>query len=233
MEYRRYPLAEIRVQDIGSVKHIEWYASVFDSLSEDLGGFQERIGRRAFTKTLQENDIRALFNHDSNYVLGRNKTGTLDLHVDIKGLRATVQPPDTQWARDLLVSIERGDVSAGSFGFQAIKDRWFEGDDGMILREIQEVRLFDVSLVTFPAYPATDGIAVRALIGPDIDALIPPLVRSRAGLPLGEQERALFNEAIERLRNAVPEPIPPVEDHSVALAYRRRHLELLSRKGGL
>ena len=232
IERRSWPLAELRVDGEGADRKVTWYASVFDSLSEDLWGMKERVGRRAFTKTLQEADVRALFNHDPSYVLGRNKAGTLDLHVDLAGLRSTVTPPDTQWARDLMVSVERGDVTAGSFGFQVIRDKWSE-EDGVIIRELQEVKLFDVSLVTYPAYPGTDGSAAfRSLLeAADVNPqdLMDSLARARAGSPPSPEMRARFDEAIARLKAQVP---APVIDHApaIAAAARSRQLELTAHR---
>jgi len=155
---------EIRAEGDGAEekKKIVGYAAVFDSWSNDLGGFRERIAPGAFTKTLQEADVRGLLNHDPNYVLGRTKAATLELSEDTKGLRFSVTPPDTQWARDLMVSIQRGDINQMSFGFRTIKDTWGKGiqdEHGRALpeRTLLEVALYDVSLVTFPAYPATEA----------------------------------------------------------------------------
>ena len=137
------------------------HAAVFDTLSEDFGGMWERIAPGAFTRTIKNDDIRALLNHDSNFVLGRNKSGTLRLHEDGQGLAVEVDLPDTQAARDLTVSTERGDISQMSFGFITRNQEWDESGDVMI-RTLKEVELFDVSPVTFPAYPTTD-VAVREL----------------------------------------------------------------------
>lgn len=151
---------EVRVTNEGGAeqKRIDGYAAVFDSWSVDLGGFRERIANGAFTKTLQEADVRGLLNHDPNYVLGRKKAETLTLQEDNKGLHILATPPDTQWARDLLVSIGRGDINQMSFGFRTIKDAWYRVK-GMDLweRTLLEVELLDVSVVTFPAYPATEA----------------------------------------------------------------------------
>jgi HK97 family phage prohead protease len=152
-EIRTFPLAELRVE--GDKKpQIVGYASVFDQKSEDLGGFREIVKQGAFKKTIAESDIRALFNHDPNYVLGRKKTGTLQLSEDDHGLRISINPPETTWAKDLLTSIRRGDIDQMSFGFKTIKDDW-EKRDGENIRSLSEVRLFDISPVTFPAYPQT------------------------------------------------------------------------------
>ena len=152
---------EIRKQAAGPGT-IAGHAAVFNSLSVNLGGFREKIDPGAFKRTIKESDIRALFNHDANQVLGRNKAATLRLTEDEQGLAIEIDPPDTQAARDLTVLIERGDVSQMSFGFRTITDRW-ETQGGEQIRTLEEVDLFDVSPVTFPAYPETD-VALRAEI---------------------------------------------------------------------
>lgn len=146
----------------GEPAHIVGHAAVFDSLSEELWGFREKIARGAFTKAILNDDVRALWNHDPNFVLGRNKSGTLLLEEDDVGLRMDITPPNTAWARDLLVSIERGDVSGASFKFSAVGEKW-ERVDGMIVRTVTEARLYDVAPVTYPAYPETD-VGVRSLV---------------------------------------------------------------------
>lgn len=162
MERRTITLKELRVVDSvsepGVEPAIEGYASVFDSWSEELGGnspFREKVVKGAFEETIQIDDIRALFNHDPNYVLGRNKAGTLTLEEDEKGLKVRIVPPDTTWAKDLLVSIKRGDITQMSFGFTVILDRW-SYEDNIDVRELLKVKLFDVSPVTFPAYSQTE-----------------------------------------------------------------------------
>lgn len=148
--------AEVRViEDEDGQLHIRGYAAVFGAWSEDLGGFREMVEPGAFTKTIQESDVRSLWNHDCNYVLGRTSSGTLALFVDQRGLGYDVVPPDTQWARDLVTSIRRGDVNGSSFGFDVIKDRWEQDQDGNARRHLMEVRLYDLGPVTFPAYPQT------------------------------------------------------------------------------
>jgi HK97 family phage prohead protease len=117
--------------------------------------FRERVLRGAFADSIASDDIRALFNHDPNFVLGRNKAGTLELGEDDKGLLVKITPPDTQWAKDLLVSIQRGDITQMSFGFIVLQDVWQESE-GVDVRELIKVKLFDVSPVTFPAYSQTE-----------------------------------------------------------------------------
>lgn len=159
IERRTFEVEEFRMVD-GEEPEITGYAAVFDKLSEDLGGFREKVASGAFSKSLMKDDIRALFNHDPNYVLGRNKAGTLELEEDGHGLRIRVKVPKTQWAMDLMESIKRGDINQMSFGFRTIKDTW-EKVGNNTERTLQEAQLFDVSPVTYPAYPQTSA-AVRS-----------------------------------------------------------------------
>ncbi len=163
IERRTYLVNEFRVDQEGDdmPPKISGHAAVFDQLSEDLGGFRERIAAGAFAKTLQSADVRALFNHDPNFVLGRNKSGTLRLKEDITGLAIEIDPPDTQLARDLMISMKRGDISQMSFGFRTNSDQWNKVA-GEWIRTLLAVELFDVSPVTYPAYTQTD-VAVRSM----------------------------------------------------------------------
>jgi len=162
---------EIKVEQRDDKKPvISGYAIVFNKLSEDLGGFREQVAPGACTRAIKEDDIRAAFNHDPNFILGRNKSGTLQLAEDNKGIRFTIDPlPDTQWCRDLQVSIDRGDINQCSFKFSTIKDAW-DNSTKNVVRTLQDIRLFDVSIVTYPAYPQT-SVKVRdyinALAEPD------------------------------------------------------------------
>ena len=126
----------------------------------------ERVAPGAFASALQRpDDVRALFNHDPNFVLGRSSAGTMTLSVDERGLRYTIDPPDTQQARDLMASIERGDISGSSFSFSVNKESWTDpGNGGPEVRTIEDVTLFDVGPVTFPAYEATStGMRGKAI----------------------------------------------------------------------
>jgi HK97 family phage prohead protease len=162
-EIRVLPMTEFRVLKDDGKSSLEGYAARFDKWSEDLGGFKEKIARGAFKKALKDSDVRALFNHDANYVLGRSTAGTLALKEDGKGLFMANDPPPTQWASDLMVSVDRGDISQMSFGFTVEKDEWKEDKEGRVTRVIHEVgRLLDVSVVSFPAYPDT-SVALRSL----------------------------------------------------------------------
>ena len=154
---------EVEERAKGEAPSLVGYAAVFNRLSEDLGGFREKIAPGAFRSAIKTSDTRALWNHDSNFVLGRKSAGTLSLREDKEGLRVEIAPPDTQWARDLMVSIDRGDVSQMSFGFVAEKDSWEEKQNQPPIRTLEKIReLPDVSPVTYPAYPDTQ-VAMRSL----------------------------------------------------------------------
>ena len=141
------------------------YASVFNQRSElILGEFYEMILPGAFDDVL-DHDVRALFNHDPSYVLGRTRSGTLKLSVDEHGLNYAIHLPNNTTIRDLVLEpIRRGDISQSSFGFRVASggDTWEKNGDQYI-RAIHKVdRLFDVSPVTYPAYHNTDS-ALRSL----------------------------------------------------------------------
>jgi HK97 family phage prohead protease len=135
---------------------VEGYASVFNSMSEDLGGFREIILPNAFSDVL-DNDVRALYNHDSNYLLARTTSGTLELKEDEKGLYYRFEMPNTSYGNDMLELFRRGDLSQSSFGFTVEKDSW-RMEDGQHVRYIERVgSLFDVSPVVYPAYTAASS----------------------------------------------------------------------------
>jgi HK97 family phage prohead protease len=166
-EVRIFPASQLKIEKRSNGKSkISGYSAVFNRWSEDLGGFRERIKPGAFKNALARSDVRALFNHDSNFILGRESAGTLKLHEDSNGLYMDLEPPDTQFAHDLLVSIERGDIKDQSFGFIVAKDgdKWenLHDESKTTIRTIEKIdELFDVSIVTFPAYPDT-SVALRS-----------------------------------------------------------------------
>lgn len=137
-------------------------ASVFNSTSQNLGGFVERVAPGAFTKTLQESDVRALFDHNSANLLGRKSAGTLRLQETERGLAYEVDIPATSLGRDVAELLRRGDLRGSSFGFRTIADSWGETEDGYPLRTLNEVALREVSIVTWPAYEASEA-SLRSL----------------------------------------------------------------------
>jgi HK97 family phage prohead protease len=159
MERRCLPTAELRLSEDDKSPKITGYAAVFNTWADIGGWFRESVRPGAFTKTIGENDIRALLNHDPNFVLGRNKANTLKLREDSKGLAVEIDPVPSTWANDLLTSIRRGDVNQMSFGFNVNKQEVdYEKDERILI----DVTLFDVSVVTFAAYPQTSA-QVRSL----------------------------------------------------------------------
>jgi uncharacterized protein len=132
------------------------YAAKFNTLSEDFGGFKERIGQGFFDEALGD-DVRALFNHDPNLILGRSTNKTLRMGVDSTGLWYEWDDPGTSYSQDLLKSLERGDIDQSSFAFSIKEDRW-DKIDGLWVRTLLKAgRLYDVSPVTYPAYRDTEA----------------------------------------------------------------------------
>jgi HK97 family phage prohead protease len=161
-ERRAFKTLELRRADKEGASTIEGHAAIFNRLSEDLGGFREVVLPTAFRRALLgEDDVRALVDHDSAKIIGRLRAGTLTLRQDDDGLFVIIKPPNTTVGRDITESIGRGDVDSMSFGFRTIGDHW-ETHDGEEVRYLDEVELFEVSPVTYPAYTDTD-IAVRSL----------------------------------------------------------------------
>ena len=166
VERRIVGAVEFRATDDEKKPQLQGYAAVFNKRSELIfGEFVEIIEPGAFSEAIPKSDIRALQNHDPNFVLGRTKSGTLEVSEDDVGLKTITTLPDTQYARDLLTVVRRGDVNQMSFSFTVAKGgvQWTVEDDETIVRHILKVEeLFDISPVTFPAYPDT-SIAEREL----------------------------------------------------------------------
>jgi len=164
---------EVRAAGEGGDIRFSGYAAIFNSPTW-IGapgvesGFQEELHPGAFARTIRTADVRLLLNHDPNVVLARTKSGTLQLAEDQTGLKVDAALAPTQAGRDLAVLLERGDVSQMSFGFRVVPngDTWeeFTGSDGNTYqrRVIREVELFDVSVVTYPAYEDTTAALAAA-----------------------------------------------------------------------
>lgn len=156
----RTHLCEVRAAPEGNGLRFGGYAAKFDRWSEDLGGFRERIAPGAFAEAVAADDVRCLMNHNPDRVLGRTRSGTLRLFEDDVGLRFEVDAPDVSWARDLRESVQRGDIDQCSFAFDALADDWVWADPGsraLDERTVRRAKLYDVSIVTYPAY--TDTVA--------------------------------------------------------------------------
>lgn len=162
----RRSFVECRVDAIDN-RRLRGYAIVFNSLSQNLGGFKEIIAPEAIDRTFKEAiDVRALVDHDSSKVIGRLRANTLEMKKDSRGLLVTIEPdPEISYAKDIMRAVARGDVSGMSFGFRVMEagDEWnYDGD--IPVRTVRDMRMSEASIVTFPAYQATDvQAAVRSL----------------------------------------------------------------------
>lgn len=246
--------AEFRVADgEDGGKRVIGYFGPYNSLSVDLGGFREFIKPGAFNRNFSpETDVRSLFNHDKNLILGRTSAGTHRLSANNRGgLAETDIDPEMYYAASLLRSIKRGDITGMSFGFRTISDEW-SVKDGQNIRALVDVSLHngDTSPVTFPAYPSTtvnvrseiqDAIAigfttpvnVRNEIQEPIEkanALAAVLIRFDKKLELQEGDVNLIRE----YRSIVPGRFEPFVSELVAqdkrgasFDYMRRRIEIV------
>jgi hypothetical protein len=203
---------EVRKGPAGDGMSFSGYAAVFNSDSEPLP-FIERIMPGAFRKSLKSrNNIRMYLNHDSSMLLATSRAKTLRLMEDERGLKVEADLPDTTIGRDLSTLIQRGDVDSMSFGFSVPPkgDSW--SDDGSV-RELKEVRLYEVSVVTgFPAYQATSA-SVRSLdqlaerTATDADKLADAITVLEAGSELSEEQASLLLDVVRKLQRK-PEQVP-------------------------
>lgn len=157
----------IQADDEKEKTEIIGYALRFDTESNDLGGFVETIEPTALDQA-NMNDVVALFNHNRDYVLGRTTSNTLTLEVDDFGLKYTITPPDTTYARDLIKSMKRGDISQSSFAFSLDyldenSESWdYDEDRDIYIRTIKRFEsIHDVSVVTTPAYSDTSVVVSK------------------------------------------------------------------------
>lgn len=184
--------AEVRAKDDG---HIEGHAAVFNQeyvlYDGDSYRIVEKVKPGAFTRALKEKqDVRCLFNHDANQLLGRTKAGTMKLKQDDQGLYFDCAPPDTQLGRDVLTLVKRGDISGASFAFNVTAQTWREEKkDGVTVstREIEDVDLFDASPVTYPAYTGTD-VSARAEMRSQVLAIDGLPAEVRAAIERGKKK---------------------------------------------
>lgn len=188
-------------------KVLEGYAFRYNAWSLDLGGFRERLAPGAADVTLRaRNDIKALANHDSSKVLGSTRAHTLTIESDSAGARDRIALPDTTYANDLWVSVDRRDVRGQSFGMSVVADEW---NADYTERIVHEFRLHEVSVVTFPAYPQT-SVSARSLAmfearsGRSRDDLAAAIEALRSG-SLTDDLADVLTEAIQRSRGVSDE----------------------------
>jgi HK97 family phage prohead protease len=223
---------EFEVREDGEGMTLTGYAARFNEPSEPLP-FIERIKPGAFKRSINSrNDIKLLWNHNTDMVLGSTRAGTLTLKEDEVGLRVVASLPDTTYGRDAKVSIQRGDVTGFSFGFTvpAGGDSW--SSDGSE-RTLKSVRLMEVSTgVAFPAYPSTNGTAqVRGLDkvaernNIDADALADALLKIEDGQTISVDEAAMLSRVINDL--APTEEVAQPNGDLGMLALKKKKLDLL------
>lgn len=204
------------------------YASVFNSSSEDLGGFREFVAPGAFKRSLQaRNEIKLLWNHDTNEPLASVRGGSLQLVEDNHGLKVTAKLPNTTRGRDVAELLRSKVIDSMSFGFNVIKDSW--SNNGSV-RTLESVRLSEVSVVTFPAYTATTATVRSMQPTIDADELANALLKLESGEDLDEKSATLITDVVGKLRQQ-PEAEVEVEDNGLALLdLKKKQLDLLLKR---
>jgi HK97 family phage prohead protease len=203
------------------------YASVFNSPSEDLGGFIEYVAPGAFKRSLQSrNEVKLLWNHDSGEPLASLRGGTMQLVEDNRGLKVTAKLPNTTRGRDVAELLRTNVINTMSFGFNVIKDSW--SSDGKT-RTLESVRLFEVSVVSFAAYPSTTA-QVRSgnpTINPD--QLADALLKLESGEELDEANANLITDVVNKLK-AQPEIDEVIDNGLELLDLKKKQFDLLLKR---
>jgi HK97 family phage prohead protease len=234
----RVNATEFEIREEADGMRFSGYAAVFNSPSEPLP-FIEKIERGAFRKTLRSrNDVKFLWNHDSGEILGSTRAKTLTLSEDARGLKVEGMLPNTSRGRDVAELLRRGDVDSMSFGFSVPVggDSW--SSDGSE-RTLNSIRLHEVSLVAFPAYPGTAGlqsirgldkVALRADV--DADQLADAWLKVEEGESLSEDEGRLLKQVVDSLLPQVVEEEAPLEPQTDIgmLELKKKKLSLLTGK---
>lgn len=218
----RVNVIDLEVRETGDGMTFSGYAAVFNSESEDLGGFREFIAPGAFKRSLQSrNEVKLLWNHDAGEPLASMRGGTLKLTEDATGLKVEARLANTSRGRDVAELIRSKTVDSMSFGFSVIKDTW--NTDGNV-RTLNAVRLFEISLVSFPAYQATAGtVSVRSSQTIDADQLADALFKLESGEELDPTAASLITDVVAKLTKT--EEVQEVEGDILAL--KKKKLDLL------
>jgi HK97 family phage prohead protease len=203
------------------------YASVFNSPSEDLGGFVEYVAPGAFKRSLQSrNEVKLLWNHDSGEPLASLRGGTMQLVEDERGLKVTAQLPNTTRGRDIAELLRTNVIDSMSFGFNVIKDSWSR--DGQT-RTLESVRLFEVSVVSFPAYSQTQAQVRSAQPTINPDELADALLRLESGEELDSKSAELITDVVNKLK-AQPEVEEVIDNGLDLLDLKQKQFDLLLKR---
>lgn len=154
-EVRALNQGELRFIMDGGKPRIDGRAILFNSWSVDLGGFRERMVPGSVQL---DGDLVALFDHATDKVLGRLSAGTMEVRPDDRGVAFTAYPPETTWANDLRVSMERGDIRGCSYRMMVDEDRWYV-ENGQVCRDVLKARISELTVTSMPAYPETTAEA--------------------------------------------------------------------------
>jgi uncharacterized protein len=202
------------------------YASVFNSPSEDLGGFIEYVAPGAFKRSLQSrNEVKLLWNHDSGEPLASLRGGTMQLVEDDRGLKVTAKLPNTTRGRDVAELLRTNVISEMSFGFNVIKDNWSR--DGQT-RTLESVRLFEVSVVSFGAYKSTEA-SVRSAPTINPDELADALLKLESGEELDSKSAELITEVVAKLK-AQPDIEEVIDNGLDLLNLKQKQFDLLLKR---
>jgi HK97 family phage prohead protease len=235
---RRQTIRDLEIRSEGDGMTLRGYAAIFNSPSQPLP-FTETIEPGAFRDSLKSrNDIKLLWNHETGTVLGSTRAGTLRVTEDATGLLIEASLPDTQAGRDAATLIKRGDVNAFSFGFRVASggDTWVSADQ----RVLKRVNIHEVSIVSWPAYTATEGTAsIRSMTdltekilklaeirGVSAEELTSALLALESGEELTERQGELLTETL----NKVLQKDPEVTNPQALLDLKKKQLDLLMQR---
>lgn len=235
---RRQTIRDLEIRSEGDGMTLRGYAAIFNSPSQPLP-FTETIEPGAFRDSLKSrNDIKLLWNHETGTVLGSTRAGTLRVTEDATGLLIEANLPDTQAGRDAATLIKRGDVNAFSFGFRVAQggDTWTSADQ----RILKRVNIHEVSIVSWPAYTATEGTAsIRSMTdltekilklaeirGVSAEELTSALLALESGEELTERQGELLTETL----NKVLQKDPEVTNPQALLDLKKKQLDLLMQR---
>jgi HK97 family phage prohead protease len=218
--------ADFEVRAEGDGMTFVGYAAKFNSPSEDLGGFIETIEPGAFKRSLRaRGNVMLLVNHDSGRVLASTRSGTMRLMEDSVGLRVEADLPNTTDGRDMAELLRRGDLSKMSFGFSVMKDSW---NSDMTQRTLKSVKLFEASIVSFPAYEATVA-QVRSAQTINPDELADALLRLESGEELDSKSAELITDVVNKLK-AQPEVEEVIDNGLDLLDLKQKQFDLLLKR---